>query len=231
MKKVALLLALVLIAIPGSRVPAQKETALPPELKSNSSLTEILDWLNQHAFPYARVGVRAKGRTGTKSRFGIPRHDTPDIERFFSEGFQVKSINGCEVILSNEHPTIIDAHNRDTGHFRQFIRQKNGTQELTPQLALLFLRLDKMSDKRGKKPYVYSTDPQKIKLLGGYRTKFDQSGFFHRMIFEMELTATDQAKTKELGHFDYITFTFVDKNLAEQFNVAFRLAIKRCNSK
>src|ERR1044072_1422689 len=87
---------------------AQQESLLPPDLNQNSSLTEILSWLDENAFPYAQLGLRAKG-SHTQSvvpfKSGNP---IPEQERIFSEGFHVKFVNGCHVTLSNEKVAIID---------------------------------------------------------------------------------------------------------------------------
>ncbi len=58
-----------------------------------------------------------------------------------------------------------------------------------------------------------------------------EKGFFKRSIFELELTAAEQPQTKELGSFGYLTFNFDSTDLAEQFNAAFRSAIRICNAK
>jgi hypothetical protein len=224
------LLLLILLTVPGSKVSAQQD-ASPRKLKSDASLAEILNWLDQNAFPYARVGLKKTGGSGPPGRWGLPRHSVPGGERIFSEGFHVKSIDGCHVILSNEHVTIIDARNRSSGSFYRFTPQKNRNPELTPHVALLFLSLNRMSNKKGKGPHLYTDDQETAKLLGPWRTSFDEKGFFRHSIFEMELTAAEQPQTKELGRFDHLTFTFESKDLAEQFNTAIRSAISICNTK
>ena len=230
MKKPSLFLLLLILMVAGSNVAAQQPAGLPPKLNSNSSLAEIIDWLNQNAFPSARVGLRSTGGYSPPSRWGLPRKSVFSGERIFSEGFHLKSIDSCHVTLSNEHATLIDVRN-SSGTFYRFIPQKHGNRELTPQLALLYLPLNKMSDKRGKGPYLQRKDQDKAKLLGSWRTSFDQKGFFRRSIFELELTAAEEPQTKELGRFDYVTFNFDSKELAEQFNAAFRSAIRICNAK
>lgn len=42
---------------------------------------------------------------------------------------------------------------------------------------------------------------------------------------------SEQPLTKELAHFEYLTFTFESQELAEQFNAVFRRAITICGSK
>lgn len=212
-------------------MPAQEKTLLPPALNQSSSLAEILSWLDKNAFPKARVGVRIAGSPGAPRSFGVPRKAVPGGERIFSEGFHIKEVNDCQVILSNEQVKIIDWSNPSRGDFHRFIPQKNGVRELTPQLTLVFLPLSKMSDTRGKGPYLHTDDPEKAKLLGSWSTSFEQRGFFSKVIFDVELTAAEEPHTKEIGRFEHVTFTFDSKELAEQFNAAFRQAIKICTSK
>ena len=225
------LFVIVFTTFTNADVFAQKETALPSPLNETSSLTQILDWLNENAFPHARVGLRAKGGTGPPRSYGLARESTPSGERIFSEGFHLKFVNGCHVTLSNEHVAIIDARNRESGSFYRFINQKNRDRELTPQLAMVFLPLDRMSNTRGKGPYLHTKDQDKARLVGAWRTSFEQNGFFRKTIFDAELTAAEQSQTKELGHFTSLTFTFDSQVLAEQFNVVFRRAITICSSK
>jgi hypothetical protein len=235
MRILKLLLAALLVIASTSfsnhEARGQEKTLLPPALNQSSSLAEILDWLDKNAFPHARVGLRKKGGTGPKRSFGLPRESVPAGERIFSEGFHVKSVEDCHVTLSNDRVEIIDASNPSSSDFYRFVTQKDGKRELTPQVALLFLPLDRMSDTRGKGPYLHTNNPEKAKRLGTWRTSFEQKGFFTKVIFEMELTAAEQPPAKELGRFDYLTFTFDSKEIAEQFNAAFRQAIKTCSNK
>lgn len=229
MKK--LVLAALLISFAICMVQAQTKTSVAPDLNQSSSLAEILDWLNKNAFPKARVGLRSKGYTVQPVSPWQSENSVPGHERIFSEGFHVKQVDGCHLILSNEHVAIIDSRTPSSGAFSRFIAQEKGKREVKPQLALLFLRLDRMSDRRGKGPYVHTKDQEKANLLGPWRTSFEQKGFFSRVIFEMELIAAEQPQTKELGRFHYLTFTFDSKELAEQFNTMFRRAITICGSK
>ena len=175
--------------------------------------------------------MRKRARSGPKPKFGLPRAFEPGGERVFSEGFHVKVLNGCQVELSNEQVTIVDARNPDSGSFYKFITQKNGQRELTPQLAVVYLSLNRMSDKRGKRPHLLNNDRKNGKSAGWWQTKYEQHGFFNKLIFDAELTSAEQPQTKELGHFEYLTFNFESRELAEQFNTAFRRATKICEKK
>lgn len=211
--------------------PRQEQSLLPPALNQTSSLTEILSWLDEHAFPNARVGVRVTGTSGASKSFGLQRKPVPGGERIFSEGFHLKSVDGCHVTLSNDKVKIIDSANPSRGSFHRFIPQENGARELAPQLALVFLPLSKMSGKKNKGPYLQTEDQAKAKLLGSWRTSFEKGGFFSQPIFDVELTAAEEPHAKEVGSFDYVTFTFDNQELAEQFNAALRRAITICTSK
>lgn len=225
------LAALLLLTLTCFDVPGQQKTLLPPALSESSSLAEILDWLNKNALPHARVGVRVKGRLGPKRSFGLPRTSAPGGERIFSEGFHVKFVDGCQVVLSNEQVTMIDARNPDSGDFYRFITKKNGQRELTPQLAMVYVSLYRMSDRRGRKPHLLSNDRKNGKSAGWWQTNYEQHGFFSKLVFDVELTSAEQPQTKELGSFEYLTFTFESRKLAEQFNAAFRHAIKMCTNR
>jgi hypothetical protein len=222
------ILLIVSSSLSSLKALAQQESLLPPDLNQNSSLTEILGWLDENAFPYAQLGLREKG-SHTQSvvpfKSGNP---IPAQERIFSEGFHVKFVNGCHVTLSNEHVAIIDARNPSSGTFHRFINQKNGERELTPQLAMVFLPLNRMSSKRGKAPHLLDKDHGYAKSVGWWRTSYEQKGFFNKSIFDVELTAAQQPQTKELAHFEYLTFTFATRELAQQFDAAFRRAINLC---
>jgi hypothetical protein len=212
-------------------VLGQEKTLLPPALNQSSSLTEILTWLDKNAFPYAQVGLRKKGGQAPSL---VPFKSGNPIsaqERIFSAGFQITAVDGCQVTLGNKHIAIVHSRNPSSGTFYRFIPQKNGKRELTPELALLFLPLDRMSERKGKGPHLQTGDQQKTKLLKTWQTTFDQKGLLRRSIFEMELTAAEQPQIKELGSFGYLSFSFDSKELAEQFNAAFRQAIRICGNK
>lgn len=224
-------LLIALIGVLSLDVPAQDKTLRPPALNENSSLAEIIDWLNKNAFPHARIGLKKRSHKGPKSRFGVPQSYELGSERFFSEGFHVKAVDGCQVELSNEHVTIVDARNPDSGPFYKFTTQRKGNQKLTPQLAVVYVSLNRMSDRRGKKPHLLSNDRKNGKSAGWWQANYEQHGFFNKLIFDAELTSVEGPQTKELGHFDFLSFTFESRELAEQFNTAFRRAIKICTNK
>jgi hypothetical protein len=233
MKSLRASLAALLIALTGVLsldVPGQEKHLLPPGLNESSSVAEIIDWLNKNAFPHARVGLKARSLKGPKSRFGLPQTYYAGGERIFSEGFHVTLVNGCQVLLTNEQVTIVDVHNPDSGSFYRFITKKKGQRELTPQLATVFVSLDRMSDKRGKSPHLLSKDRKNGKSGGWWQANYEQHGWFNKRVFDAELTPAEPSQEKELGHFDYLNFTFESRELAEQFDTAFRRAIKICSN-
>ena len=209
-------------------VLGQEKTLLSPPLNQRSSLAEILSWLDKNAFPYGQVGLSKKGGQAQSTVPFKSANPIPAQERIFSEGFQIAAVNGCQVTLGNKHVAIVRSHNSSSGTFRRFITQNNGKRELTPQLALLFLPLNRISDSKGKGPSSQTEDRDKPKLLKPWRTTFDEKGFFRHSIFQMELTAAEQPQIKELANFDHLSFSFDSQELAEQFNAAFRQAIKIC---
>jgi len=226
------LLVIISMSFLSLDVRAQEKVLLPPALNESSSLSEILEWLDKNAFPHARVGLRTRtSSSGAPRSFGLARKSVSGGERIFSEGFHVTLVDGCQVLLTNEQVTIVDARNPDSGSFYRFITKKNGQRELTPQLATVFVSLNRMSDKRGKSPHLLSNDRKYGKSGGWWQANYEQHGFFNKRIFDAELTPAEPPQTKELGHFDYLTFTFESRDLAEQFDAAFRHAIKICSNK
>jgi hypothetical protein len=103
--------------------------------------------------------------------------------------------------------------------------------KLTPQSALLFLPLDKMRYGGGKGPYQHTRNAEKAKLLGTWRTKFKEKGFFKRSVFQMELTAVEDPGLKGKMKAGTLTFTFDDQDESERFNSALRRAIRLCARK
>ena len=227
----ALVFVIAVISFSDLRAMGQdRSITQPPELSEHSSLDGIIRWLKERGFPYAQIGLRKKGGHRQSS---IPRRSDspfPDQELIFSDGFQLTAVNGCHLSLSMNDPAIVYSH-PSWGTFYEFISEKKGRPKLVPGVGVVSLSLDRMSDKKGKPPHLDKIDRQKAPLLKPWRSDFDKKGWFNRDIVQMELTSTDQPPTKEYGDFDYLSFSFDNKDLAEQFTIAFSRAIKACISK
>jgi hypothetical protein len=102
---------------------------------------------------------------------------------------------------------------------------------LSPQknLAREYEDLRSLSYRKGKPPHQYTKNPQLQKLLGTWRVDFQWSGFFKMSIFEMEITAAEGKDLTGKMTAQKLRFFFDDKKEGDDFNVAFRQAIKLCS--
>ena len=153
----------------------------------------------------------------------------------FSQGFKLIKADGCSLTLRNEDIKILSFSTTARSSYDDIslerFRRKGA--DVTPYPAELYIRLNRMKPERGKGPQLHTKDPAKAKLLGSWRTKFKEKGGRSRPQDVLLIVVLDSppegGRDEMLG--DTITFTFDNKQRSEQFNVAFRQAIKLCTSK
>ena len=215
----------------SSQTRAQNKPKLPPPLNATWSTTEIVDWLDKNSLSHARIGLESGG----------PSLDPMESMMFtiseglvFSSGFRLVKADGCRLTLRNDEVKVLSGWTNRTDSKEMSLAnfvwsEKKGEKKLTPQSAVLFIPLDKM--RYGKKPYQHTNNPQQAKLLGTWRTKFKEKGFFKRSVFQMELTAVEDMGRKGKMKAGTLTFTFDDKEESDRFNAALRQAIGLCARK
>jgi len=210
-------LLLVVTSSLNSKTFAQ-QSSLPPELSQNSSVQEILDYLNRTSFPYARIG------------WGVGEDDYYPM--FVSQGFSlVSGQDDCNLLLRNQHVTVYDA-----GWKKPFgVTSVSGAQP--PYTADFSARLETVSYDGGKAPFLEIKDPERAKFFGAWGTELKSRGFFTRPVFGLKFPAF---KIPGLGaiiggdEFEKITtvtFLFDDRQEAERFDSAFRRVIRLCQSR
>ncbi|HEV3467900.1 MAG TPA: hypothetical protein VG148_01155 [Pyrinomonadaceae bacterium] len=233
------LLTVILVSLSAPAAAAQKRT-LPPELNQNSSLKEILDYLDRNSFPRARIGLKSRGPE-SYTDYSDPVNSLTlyrtrlSEEVVLSQGFRLAIVDGCELVLKNDDVQIANwwtkSFNPHVASLSDFVlKGEKGEAPLKPQSALIIIPLDKMSHRKGKGPYRHTKDAEEARRLGAWRTKFQNRGFFKRSIFGMEVYAAEPRQTSERTQAETITFTFDDKEASERFNAAFRQAIKLCTA-
>lgn len=215
-------LSLVLIGLLSASALAQTNAQPPQRPDQSSSLAEILDWLDKNGLAYARVGVKgsvgklalamADSYTAT-GPIGYPSATTLN----FSQGFKLSKVDACTLTLRNE-----DA---------QLIGKSEIGDKRTHFAVELILPLDQMSDRKGKTISRYTGNLDKAKVFGTWRTEFTYKGFFSRVLFETSLFAPHTIEIQSSWIGNKATFTFDDKETAEQFSTVFRRAIKLCAKK
>ena len=199
-----------------------QENKLPPQLNQNSTIEEILEYLNQTSFPYARIGLKSSARS-KHSRYSpyIPSDGFSET-MIFSQGFKLVGDRGCHIRLVNDDAKLLNYSSDDiaagVGPSTKGIPLPYGAEFAT--------RLDTVSYDKGKSPFLHTRKLDEAKLLGSWRTEFTSRGFFTRAVFGIKFPLKEHQD-------QYIstptaTFTFDDKAASERFNAAFRLLIKRC---
>ena len=228
MKRFKALLQTLAILLLSAVVPSDalsQKNMLPRALNDNSTIPEILEYLNQTTFPHARIGVHGR-RPGSDTTWdadvGWTYNETALV---FSEGFKlVSGLDDCHIRLRNDDVKVYETHrNRPV-----LIDLATLTPTPGPYAAEFSTWLETVSNDRGRATFSHTKNPQTIKLLGGWRTRFISRGFFGRSIFGMEIPAIKRGANNESLTSDTLTFTFDDREMSERFNSAFRRLIKLC---
>jgi hypothetical protein len=211
-------LAILILSVVLQSDALGQEKQLPAPLNHNSTVPEILEYLNQTTFSHARIGLRAR-RPGTDtswdSEVGWTYNETSMV---FSEGFKlVSGLDDCHIRLRNadvkvyesesDHPVLIDLTT---------LASTPG-----PYAAEFSTWLETVSYDGGRRTFSHTKNPQKVKLFGAWRTRFSSRGFFVRSIFGMEIPGVKRAAGNESMISNTVTFTFDDREMSERFNSAF----------
>lgn len=218
-------LLFVVISLAHSETLAQSN-ALPPGLDQDSTVQEILEYLNKTAFPYARIGVKSSLPGDTEFWDADTGHYSPSSSTFiFSQGFKlVSEDNDCHIKLRNDDVKLYDAGSKDVGP----IDLGKVIKTQPPYAAEFSVWLETVSYDKGKAQFVHTRKPHLAKLLGAWRTEFQSRGFFGRTIFGVRFPALKTDNVNEYMMSNTVTFSFDDKQMGERFNAAFRRLIKLC---
>ncbi len=205
-----------------------QENVLPPGLNQTSSLSEILAWLDKNSLPQARIGLNLSSTSDSIASEGRGIYESG----VFSQGFKLIKADGCYLTLRNEDIKILsfrtNASRYDIQSLERFRSKGAG---VTPYPAELYIRLNRMKAERGKGPRLHTKDPAKAKLLGSWRTEFKERGGRPQDVLLIVVLDSPPEAARDDMYGDTITFTFDNKQTSEQFNAAFRQAIKLCTSK
>lgn len=235
--------ALLVIALSlgiNSFVFAQK-TALPSSLTKNSSLEEILNWLDRTSLPEAQIGLEANVSEPEPTE--IPTTSTRYYEwAFFSKGFRLAKIDGCKITLKNDDVKLIRFEtkypNPAEGSLDEFRKIQDNQSQFTGEFSIPLHKL-----KANKAPFRHTKKAEKAALLGTWRTEFIKKFDFFLIPTQEKLKSLleNQMKIEIIGvgqnggngsmSGDELTFTFDDKQMSENFYAAFSRAITLCKDK
>ena len=196
-------------------VRGQDSGNVSPDLSQQPHISEIMEWLDKNGLAEARIGVKTSSQPREEISGVLQQEEYPALSVFYAQGFKLVRGDVCNVVLRNDDTTLL-AHSKlvqDPALGQRYI-------------ALLFIPLDRLSLKKGKGPYRHTSNPDKARLLGTWRTEFKSN----RSQEDVALTLSEPAHPSKLlvWQAETLTFTFDSKETSEKFNAAFRQAIKIC---
>jgi hypothetical protein len=194
---------------------AQKKPVLPGDLNQNSSVAEIVTWLDQTSFRNARIVLKDSWDAFI---YRPPWDDTGPAEHtfIFTRGFRVTNIDGCNLMLRNDDARMVTKSKVEDSKYRL--------------VADIWVQLDRMSPKKGRRTYRYTNDPEKVSKLGAWRTEFKYNGWSSRTMVGLTLYSAEWKEPQRWVGTN-LTFTFDTKEMSEKFDAAFRQAIRLCRTK
>ena len=190
----------------------QKKPALPGNLKQDSTVKEIITWLDQTTFRNARVILKDSWDDST---YRPPWDDSEAAKQtfIFTPGFRVTNIDGCNLMLRHDDAKTVRGSkiNEFTNHV----------------VADVWVQLDRMSPNKGKHTHRYTTNPEKARLAGAWRTDFSYTGWSSRTIVGLTLSSREWKEPQRWNGLN-LAFAFDTKEMGENFDAAFRQAIRLC---
>jgi hypothetical protein len=215
---------------------AQKNR-LPSGLTENSSLEEVLGWLDKMALAQARVGLNAEVA-------GSGSVDAPTIgERYsewavFSQGFRLAKIDGCKITLRNNELKLISFSTLSPSPEGSLSYFRKAAHNQSPLVGELFIPLRKLKAK--KAPYQHTNKAERARLLGTWRIEFKLKSvfsFFPKLKSQADnlpwiniIGAGHGGLDDSMGG-NTVTFAFDDKQMSEDFYAAFSRAINLCKER
>lgn len=203
------------VAAWSSSVLAQNKAPLPGDLNETSTVAEILTWLDQTTFRNIRVVLKD---SWDADEYIPPMVDYEPAKKTFNftQGFRATTIDGCNLVLRNDDARIVTKSKvEDTVH---------------PLIADVWVQLNRMGADKGRHTHRYTRDKEKVRLLGAWRTEFSYNGWFSRTMVGLNLSSPEWKKTQRWQGTN-LAFTFDTREMGEQFDAAFRQAIRLCRKK
>ena len=211
----------------GSQMFAQGGKRLPAGLSESSSVSEIVGWLDKAGFAPARVGLNHDGEEIRNLHTREFEGETLSERFVFSRGFRVSKLEDCTLTLRNDDVRLLryadDALFTIGGGGHHPFDEVGKSQ--TRYAAELHVPLHRLSDSKGRSPYRHTSDPKQAALLGVWRATYRTRGSR-----EVRIYVFPAERPERRGHVagDMLTFTFDDRVAADNFDAAFRRAIKLC---
>jgi hypothetical protein len=203
-----------LVALVLCPLALAQDSSAGPGLSSQPNIVEVMDWLDKNGLAQARVGIRTSSQPARDDT--VPQQDAyPALSLFYSEGFKFINLENCGVILRNDNTRLISQS--------QLVHNPTPNDHYS---AELFIPLNRLSLKKGRKPFRHTSDLQKAQLLGTWRAEFKSNRSQEDVV--LTLFVPGQTAKWRVWEAETLTFTFDSKETSEKFDAAFRQAIKIC---
>ncbi len=223
----------------GRIVVSAQKSALPKGLTQNSSVEELIQWLDENAFPKVWIGVETEVSEDQIDATQV--YNTALSEEVtLSQGFRLQSLDACKLTLRNEDLRLLELW---TGNYNmELVRLKDVLVDPDSKKTFygeLVIQLSDLSLKKGRKPFRHTRKPEKAKMLGTWRMMFRVSrpSFFQMLrgefrhgqsvLIGIRSHQDDQFYNSLWG--ETLRFTFDEENTSKEFYLVFRRAIELCS--
>jgi|GEM_PF-3247580 len=198
--------------LPAARTRAQQAAAHSAELR------QVLEQLDRTGLAGARVGVSDQGTPDNPDALPEPITGFAKFTFVYARGFKFANLEGCTLTLRHDDLKVLRPAPRGDdapGPEKQYV-------------AELYVSLDKVSWHNGRKPYRHTKDAEKARVFGPWRTQYVQRRRRTVHIGGMSIFPVGQRERQNFFGYEKLFFTFDTKEAAEQFDSAFRRAVKLC---
>lgn len=214
------LACLLACCLPAGRAHAQQQQG-PAR---GTELREVLEQLDRTSLAGARVGVSHGGAPGDEGALPEPIPSVSKATLVYSQGFKLANLEGCTLTLRND----------DVKLLRPARPPRPGTYMGDPQtryVAEVYVALDKVGERKGRAPYRHTKDAEKARVFGVWRSEYKQRRFRPRDIGGVSVFPAGRRERHNYFGYGKLFFTFDTREAGEQFDSAFRRAVKLCQPK
>lgn len=243
------ILAAVIIASVSSSKTIAQEFVLPSPLSQNSTISELLSWLDETSFAKARIQIIYA------EKFSPKTHDVRlSRSAFFATGFKrAQTAKQCEMVLRSEQSKILAGYvddplpnindpnyfYADTKFLNKIYREDSQTLEkiiadgITHPTAI-GINLKRVKAKRELEPSFSKGGIEDTEKNGVWRTHFREkssNAAINSYIYLTKKSETGNTYNSSLTMSgDEVEFLFDDEKSAVEFDQVFRRAIQLCGA-
>lgn len=219
MRRALATMALAAVCLLQITVKSQEAVRLPGGLTSDSSVKELLEWLDKSSFAGAWIGLNNVGYNYSSSYqdgYRVLPASQESFNVYFSQGFKLANLVGCMVTLRNDDIQLLSPETDKL------------SQNFAPHIGELYIPLHRLDAKKGKNTHRWTSDAEKGKAYGVWRTTYRSGGFYSKRVFGTSIFPPNRRDLQGYLDADTVTFTFESKQMSDEFDVVFRQAIRRC---